>query len=178
MDSINKQQQEKNREDLSNKAAVDKLRELIDKTKTCFFDTGHATSESSGVRPMSVQQVDEAGNLWFLSANDSHKNEEIAADRSVKLFFQGSAHSDFMYITGKAFIVNDRNKIEELWEPIMKTWFTEGKDDPRISVIKFIPEDGYYWDTKHGKAIAFLKMLTGAATGKTMDDSIEGKLNM
>ncbi len=79
-------------------------------------------------------------------------------DRSVKLFFQGSAHSDFMYITGKAEIVNDRNKIEELWEPIMKTWFTEGKDDPRISVIKFIPEDGYYWDTKHGKGIAFLKM--------------------
>jgi general stress protein 26 len=178
MDSINKQQKEKNHEDLNNEAAVEKLRELIDKTKTCFFDTGYVTSESSGVRPMSVQQVDEAGNLWFLSANDSHKNEEIAMDRSVKLFFQGSAHSDFMYITGKAVIVNDRNKIEELWEPIMKTWFTEGKDDPRISVIKFIPDEGYYWDTKHGKAIAFLKMLTGAATGKTMDDSIEGKLKI
>ena len=178
MDSINKQQQERNHEDLNNEAAVEKLRELIDKTKTCFFDTGNVSNESSGVRPMSVQQVDEAGNLWFLSANDSHKNAEIAADRSVKLFFQGSAHSDFMYITGKAVIVTDRNKIEELWEPIMKTWFTEGKDDPRISVIKFIPEEGYYWDTKHGKAIAFLKMLTGAALGKTMDDSIEGKLKM
>ena len=178
MDSINKQQKEKNHEDLNNKEAVDKLRELIDKTKTCFFDTGTASGESSGVRPMSVQQVDDEGNLWFLSANDSHKNEEIAADRTVKLFFQGSAHSDFMFITGKAVIEHDRNKIDELWEPIMKTWFTEGKDDPRISVIKFIPEDGYYWDTKHGKAIAFLKMLTGAATGKTMDDSIEGKLTM
>jgi len=178
MDSINKQQKEKNREDLSNKAAVDKLRELIHKTKTCFFDTGNASIDSNGVRPMTVQQVDDAGNLWFLSANDSHKNEDIAADRTVKLFFQGSAHSDFMYITGKAIIIHDRNKIDELWEPIMKTWFTEGKDDPRISVIKFTPEDGYYWDTKHGKAIAFLKMLTGAATGKTMDDSIEGKLKM
>jgi general stress protein 26 len=178
MDSINKQQQEKNHEDLNDVAAVEKLRELIDKSKTCFFDTGITTSDSNGVRPMSVQQVDEAGNLWFLSANDSHKNEEIAIDHSVKLFFQGSAHSDFMYITGKAEIVHNPHKIEELWEPIMKTWFTEGKDDPRISVIKFTPEEGYYWDTKHGKAIAFLKMLTGAATGKTMDDSIEGKLKM
>ncbi|MBO9203952.1 MULTISPECIES: pyridoxamine 5'-phosphate oxidase family protein [Niastella] len=178
MDSINKQQKEKNREDLNNEAAVKKLRELIDKTKTCFFDTGHATNETSGVRPMAVQQIDDAGNLWFLSAKDSHKNQDITLNCTVKLFFQGSAHSDFMYITGKAEIVNDRNKIDELWEPIMKTWFTEGKDDPRISVIKFIPQDGYYWDTKHGKAIAFLKMMTGAATGKTMDDSIEGKLNM
>lgn len=178
MDSINRNQSEVNRENLSNKAAIEKLRELVDKAKTCFFDTGHATSDSNGVRPMSVQKIDDEGNLWFLSANDSHKNQEIQIDHSVKLFFQGSAHSDFMYLTGKAEISADRDKIEELWEPIMKTWFTEGKDDPRISVIKVIPEEGYYWDTKHGRAIAFLKMLAGAATGKTMDDSIEGKLKM
>jgi general stress protein 26 len=178
MDSINKQQQETNRENLSKEAAIEKLRELVDNTKTCFFDTGHPTEDSNGVRPMSVQQIDDQGNLWFLSANDSHKNKEIAIDHSVKLFFQGSAHADFMYLTGKAEVINDRNKIEELWEPIMKTWFTEGKDDPRISVIKFMPEEGYYWDTKHGRAIAFLKMMVGAATGKTMDDSIEGKLTM
>jgi general stress protein 26 len=127
---------------------------------------------------MSVQEIDEQGNLWFLSASDSHKNQEIQIDHQVKLFFQGSAHDDFMYLTGKAEIIEDRNKIEELWEPVMKTWFTEGKNDPRITVIKFVPEEGYYWDTKHGKAIAFLKMLTGAATGKTMDDSIEGRLKM
>jgi general stress protein 26 len=179
MDSINRNQPEKNRENLSNKEAIEKLRELVDKTKTCFFDTGHPTAgQSSGVRPMSVQQIDDAGNLWFLSANDSHKNREIEFDHSVKLFFQGSAHDDFMYLTGKAEIINDRNKIEELWEPIMKTWFTEGKDDPRITVIKVTPEEGYYWDTKHGKAIAFLKMMVGAATGKTLDDSIEGRLTM
>ena len=178
MDSINRNQKETNRENLNKEAAIEKLRELVDKTKTCFFDTGHAIGQSNGVRPMSVQKIDDEGNLWFLSANDSHKNQEIQIDHSVKLFFQGSAHSDFMYLTGKAEIIEDRNKIDELWEPILKTWFTEGKDDPRISVIKVTPEEGYYWDTKHGKAIAFLKMLAGAATGKTMDDSIEGKLKM
>ena len=56
------------------------------------------------------------------------------------------------------------------------TWFTEGKDDPRITVIKVTPTDGYYWDTKHGAAIAGAKMLVGAAIGKTLDDSVEGRL--
>lgn len=37
-------------------------------------------------------------------------------------------------------------------------------------------DDGYYWDTKHGNMVAYAKMLVGAAIGKTMDDSIEGKL--
>jgi len=60
----------------------------------------------------------------------------------------------------------------------MKTCFTEGKNDPRISVVKVTPTDGYYWDTKHGFAVAGVKMLIGAMTGKTLDDSIEGKVQV
>jgi hypothetical protein len=45
-------------------------------------------------------------------------------------------------------------------------------------VIKVIPAESYYWDNKHGNGIAFIKMLTGAALGKTFDDSIEGKLKV
>jgi hypothetical protein len=37
-------------------------------------------------------------------------------------------------------------------------------------------EQGYYWDNKHGNAIAFVKMAAGAIMGKTLDDSIEGRL--
>jgi hypothetical protein len=37
---------------------------------------------------------------------------------------------------------------------------------------------GYYWDTKHGTAVAGIKMLIGATIGKTMDDSIEGTLKL
>ena len=49
-------------------------------------------------------------------------------------------------------------------------------DDPRITVIKVKPADGYYWDTKHGAAITGPKMLVGAAIGKTLDNSLEGRL--
>ncbi len=60
----------------------------------------------------------------------------------------------------------------------MKTWFTEGVDDPRITVIRVQPNEGYYWDTKHGSAVAGIKMLIGAAISKTLDDSIEGTLRV
>ena len=83
-----------------------------------------------------------------------------------------------MNLYGRATISTDKAKIKELWEPILKTWFTEGVDDPRISVIKVTPVSGYYWDTKHGQVIAFAKQIVGAMMGKTMDDSIEGKLTV
>ncbi len=177
MDSINHNQAELNREDLSGSVAVKKLRDLVKSADTCFFCTAAATGPSSGTRPMSVRLTDEAGVLWFLSASDSHKNKEIELNPNVDLYFQGSAHSEFLHLSGTAVISRDPEKIKELWSPILKTWFTEGTDDPRITVIAVSPQTGYYWGTKHGKAVAGIKMLIGAATGKTLDDSIEGTLS-
>lgn len=173
MDSINRNQPEDNYEALSSAAAVTKIKELVNKASICFFCT-RLGNQPFATRPMSVQEVDEHGALWFLSAADSHKNAEIEQDPMVQLLFQGSAYSDFLSLYGTAHISKDPQKIKDLWHPILKTWFTEGIDDPRITVIQVVPQDGYYWDTKHNQAIAFAKRLVGAALGKTLDDSIEG----
>jgi general stress protein 26 len=178
MDSINRNQPEPNREDLRGEKAIEKIRDIVDKAKTCFFCTTAASGESNGSRPMSVRKVDDRGDLWFLSAADSHKNQEVAGGSPVTLYFQGSPHSDFLQLSGRAFVSRDRAMIEELWEPIIKTWFTGGIDDPRITVIRFTPSEGHYWDTRHGYAVAGIKMLIGAATGKTLDDSVEGNLKV
>jgi len=178
VDSINRNQPEKNHEDLRSRDAIAQIKAVVKQSENCFFCTAVAVGPSGGARPMNVRQVDDDGNLWFLSASDSHKNAELARDPRVTLYFQGSAHSDFLHLAGRATVTTNKAKIKELWEPILKTWFTEGVDDPRITVIKVAPADGYYWDTKHGNAVAGIKMLIGVAIGKTLDDSIEGKLKV
>lgn len=178
MDSINRNQPEHNRQDLNGQAAIQRIKDVVDKAKTCFFRTATPIGESEGVRPMNVRKVDEAGHLWFLMADDSHTVQDLRRSDAVDLFFQGSAHSDFLHLKGTATASRDGVKIKELWEPVLKTWFTQGEDDPRITVVQVIPETGYYWDNKHGNIIAGVKMLLGAATGKTLDDSIEGKIRV
>ena len=178
MNSIDQNQPEKNREDLVAQGAIEKMKQLVGKADTCFFCTEPTELESIGARPMAVQDVDDEGNLWFLSADDSHKNLDLERNPHVRMFFQGSAHSDFLLVNGTATVTKDPAKIRKLWKPIMKTWFTEGIDDPRISVIKVAAHDGYYWDTKHGNAVAAIKMVIGAAIGKTLDDSIQGRLKI
>lgn len=106
---------------------------------------------------MSPQKIDEDGTLWFLSANDSVKNQDIKNEPVVQLLFQSSKHSGFLNVYSIAEITEDKAKIDELWQPILKVWFTVGKDDPRISVIKVSPTQGNYWDNMHGDAVAFVK---------------------
>ena len=177
MDSINQQQPEDNYKDLYGEEAKNKMKDLAD-GKTCFFCTSIEPGKPFSTRPMAVQKIDDEGNFWFLSSNESNKNYELQNDATVQLLFQGSSYSDFLNIYGKATITQDKEKIKEFWNPMLKTWFTEGVDDPRISVIKVEPESGYYWDTKHAMPVAFIKRLVGAAAGKTIDDSIEGELKV
>jgi len=176
MDSINQNQPEDNFKNLIGKEAIDKIKELAEKAGSCFFCTAIETGKPFDTRPMAPEKIDEQGNFWFLSSSDSHKNEELERDSSVQLLFQGSSYSDYLSIYGKAIISKDRAKIKELWDPMMKTWFTEGEDDPRITVIQVIPSEGYYWDTKHGMAVATVKRIFGAIKGETYDDSIEGNI--
>ncbi len=178
MDSINQQQQEENYKDLKGNEAAKKIKELAGKADACFFCTRIASGQPLRTRPMSPQKIDEDGNFWFFSADDSNKNLDIQIDNKVHLLFQGSAHSDFLSVYGQATITRDKALIEEMWTPLLKTWFTKGIDDPRITIIKVQTIEAYYWDNKHGDAVAFIKMAAGALLGKTMDDSIEGKLKV
>lgn len=177
MDSINRNQPEDNIRHLSGVDAIKRIKDMVDDAESCFFITGAGTGPSRGVRPMSVRETDDNGALWFLSSIDSHKNKELAANPTVKLFFQEGKHSGFLELDGHAEVSQDKARIKQLWTGVLKTWFTEGEDDPRITVIKVTPTFGYYWDNKHGDAVAGVKVAVGAMIGKTLDDSIEGTLS-
>jgi general stress protein 26 len=178
MNSINKEQLEENHQNLLGAEAIRKIKQLGEKAKICFFCTKINTSQSFSIRPMTLQEVDHEGNLWFLSASDSKLNREINADNHAQLLFQGSDFSDFLDIYGTVTITTDKEIIKKLWKPLFKDWFTEGENDPRITVLKIKPEDGYYWDTKNGEMVSFIKTIAGAIMGKTLDDSIEGTITL
>lgn len=158
---------------LAGTEAAAKIKELAEDINTCMF-CNYVNGKLIS-RPMSSTKADSNGDIWFLSDKNSAKNHELAADNEVELLFS-KGQSKFLQIHGRASIGFDKEKIKELWNPAAKIWFTEGVDDPRISVIKIEFEDGYYWDTKHGKAIEIAIMAAAFISGKTMDDGIEGTL--
>jgi len=159
--------------DLTNDAAVNKIKDLAENIKTCMFCT--YVGDKLNSRPMAAQKIDEEGNLWFLSDKRSDKNEEILQNSKVELFFT-EPHDQFLTIHGNATISYDRDMIKELFTPIVKVWMPEGEEDPNLSIIKVVPEEGYYWNNKHNKVVAIAKMTAAFITGKTMDDGIEGNL--
>jgi general stress protein 26 len=158
--------------------AIDKLKELVDEINMCLFCTDLKTDDGSTSRPMAAQKVCDQGNIWFFSQKSSDKNKAIARDNKVQLFFAHPAKSSYLVVNGEAEIIIDRAKTEELWNPLVKTWFEGGKDDPDISIIKVVPVSAYYWDTDGNQMINFIKMVASAATGKNLVTGHEGSLSI
>lgn len=162
---------------LTHQEAIDKFKEIVKHESTCLFTT-QLTKVPLTTRPMSVKKVCDQGNFWFLSPSDSDKNQEISNDPRVQLFISNTSNYEFLSIYGKATITKDKAKIDELWSDIAKAWFPDGKDDPRVTVIKVSPEEGFYWDTKDGKLVSMIKILASAVTGKTMQEGVEGTISV
>ncbi len=153
---------------LNNKEAIDKLKNLVDEINICLFCTNLKTDDGSKCSPMTVQKVCDQGNVWFFSEKNSDKNEDIVQNKSVQLFFSHPGKNSYLVVNGDAEIIIDRKKIEELWSPLVKLWFPEGKDDPNLSIIKVKPTTAYCWDVDGNKMINFLKRAASVGIGKNL----------
>ena len=173
--NITKMSDKKN---LNNKEAIDKLKSLVSDISICLFCTNLKTDDGATCRPMGAQLVCEQGNVWFFSEKNSDKNKEIAQNKNVQLFFSHPAKSSYLVINGEAEIILESAKIDELWTPVVKIWFPEGKDDPNISMIKVKPTTAYYWDTEGNRMINFIKMVASVATGTNLVTGKEGTITV
>ena len=166
-----------NLKNLYNEDAVKKIKDFVNDIKVCMFCT-KVTDLPFRTRPMSNLEVDDEGNLWFFTRKSSDKNDEIKNDDTVQLIYAKNSDTHFLTITGQATMVADKAKKDELWNPIVKAYFPEGKDDPGLSLVKVQPETAHYWDTVHGKMVTWLKMATSAVTGNPANVGVEGKLKV
>lgn len=167
-----------NTKDLNHEEAIKKLKELVDEINICLFCTNLKIDDGATCRPMGAQKVCDQGNIWFFSEANSDKNREIKQDKHVQLFFSHPGKSSYLVVNGEAEIIIDRKKTEELWTPIVKIWFPDGKEDPNISIIKVKPTNAYYWDTDGNRMINFFKMIASIATEKNLVTSNKGEINI
>ena len=109
-------------------------------------------------QPMTAQtEGDEGGPIWFFSASDVDLVEAIGGGADAFLHFASKGHDLFASVDGRLKIDADRATIERLWNPFVAAWF-DGKDDPRLALLRLDPERATIWldATTMGAAIEWL----------------------
>ena len=157
-------------------ASIERLKSLTEGIDFCMLTTINGGQLRS--RPMSTQEMDESGDLWFFTSDRTHKVDEIEADSRVNAAYSKIDDNLYVSVSGRASLVKDRQKIEELWNPILKAWFPEGLDDPTLSLLKVSIEEAEYWDSPNSKIVQLYGFVKAIVTGNPADGGEHGKINL
>ena len=156
--------------------SIEKIRELTHGIDFCMLTTvdgGHLRS-----RPMSTQEFEFDGDLWFFTSDDTHKITEIEKDNRVSAAYSKPDDNVYLSISGRAELVKDRTKIEELWSPVLKAWFPQELDDPHLCLLKIAVEQAEYWDAPSSKIVQLFGMVKAIATGQEADYGENKKISL
>lgn len=153
-----------------------KLRELIKDIDFCMLTTIDERGDLHS-RPMSSNgQIDDNADLWFFTGASSLKVSEINDTPRVNVSFADPRNQNYISVTGRAQLVRDRQKIDELWKPQFTMWFPEGKDDPNVALLRVKVEKAEYWDSPSSTISFVMNFVSALVTGEEPDSGEHKKL--
>lgn len=124
---------------------IKKIAKLMRDLDFCVLTTQSMSGRLRG-RPMSNnREVEFDGDVWFFSAAKSRKVREIEATPQVHLSFADLDRWRFISMTGRARIVRDPQRKQELWQEDLARWFEDGPESDSIVLIKVTPTVVSYW---------------------------------
>lgn len=128
-------------------------------------------------RPMAHVDVDEMGNLWFFTSMESEKTSQINANPNVYLTYTCEDDSVYLSVEGIASVSNiNRDRMKELFSPMLRAWFPEGLNDPNLALMIVHPLEIDYWTNNENKVLTYFKILSSAVTGSRTPVGEHGKL--
>jgi general stress protein 26 len=117
--------------------------------------------------PMARQDVDPAAELWFITARDTRHVRDVRARPRVGLTF--SSRDAWVSLHGTATVVDDQERLAELWNTFAEAWLPGGPDDPNATLLRIDVEGGEYWDTPGGKLVSLISFAKTKLAGETYD---------
>lgn len=127
-------------------------------------------------RPMTALTEDDRpdggrGPIWCFTSRDTELARGLGAPHRAYATFTAKDHDLFATIEGMLRIDNDRAMIDKLWSPFVAAWFDGGKDDPRLTLLRFDPGHAEVWLNEHS-LLTGMKMLLGGDPKKDLSDKV------
>lgn len=126
------------------------------------------------MQPMSPQVDVENEAIYFYSDNTSELGQAVINNAGKTHM----CHIDDDYqacVSGILSVHNDKETIDKFWNPMVAAWYPQGKDDPKLMMLHFLPIDAAIWASDKS-TIGFLYEMAKANIKKEMPDMGEMKV--
>lgn len=152
---------------------ITRLRELTGDQRTVMLTTRSTGEDGASdapleARPLTVLETDDDGSTWFLVSRSTEWVRALQA--GTPALFTGSNDGDgsWFSVSGTVYVVDDRSRMHELWNPLAGAWF-DGADDPDLIAIRVQADELSWWDSP-SSGLVRLFTIAKAALGGDADD--------
>ena len=116
--------------------------------------------EDGHTRPMTAQFEGDRGPIWFFTAMDNTIVQNLQNGGRAIATFASKGHNLFATIHGQLSVQNDRVVIDRLWNTFIAAWYEQGKDDPKLALLRLDPERAEIW-LNGNSLVAGIRILLG-----------------
>ncbi|SNS04399.1 General stress protein 26 [Geodermatophilus saharensis] len=152
-----------------------KVAELLTGQRFGFLTTTTPEGKLTS-RPMSLQEVEFDGDLWFFAEAHAPWLGHVAVSPQVNVGV-GSGGS-WVSLTGRALVVDDVAKKRELWNSGVEAWLPQGPEDPSVVLVKVDADSAEYWDSPGNRLATAFSFVKAKATGSQPDTGEHQKVDL
>lgn len=138
-----------------------------DMTMMLWLDSGDADH----ARPMTAQILGDRSPIYFFTSKDTALAKRTGGGQAATATFTSKGHDLFATVHGRLAIDNDRATIDKLWNRFVAAWFEGGKDDPKLTLLRFDADQAEIWQDA-SSLLAGIKLMLGADPKEEYKDQV------
>jgi general stress protein 26 len=125
-------------------------------------------------RPMTAQFAtkEDHGPAWFFTSTDTDLGRHVQGGaREASFHFVSKGHDVWATVSGMLQVDMNRAMIDQLWNPYVSAWYEDGKDDPKLLLLRMDLSHAKIW--KDGSSlVAYALTLLGRDPQKDYQDNV------
>jgi len=95
----------------------------------------------------------------------------IERDPRVNVAYSGSG--SWVSLSGDAVVLDDPERLAELWDTFTDAWMEGGPENPGNVLIKVTASSAEYWDTPNSKVVQVANLVKAKVTGERYEPDNE-----
>ena len=156
---------------MNKQAQMDTIQAMVKDIKYTMMTTRNGENHLHSCPMNTTETSIGAKEIWFIGHKPSETVDNIKQNPEVNLAYVIQDSEKYLSISGTAELVEDEEKLNELWSVMYNAYFEQGKDDLKVQLIKVVPHGAEYW--ANGNAItSAVKMAAAALTDNAVEKSL------
>ncbi|KAA0913609.1 MULTISPECIES: pyridoxamine 5'-phosphate oxidase family protein [Psychrobacter] len=156
---------------MNKQAQMDTIQAMVKDIKYTMMTTRNGENHLHSCPMNTTETSIGAKEIWFIGHKPSETVDNIKQNPEVNLAYVTQESDKYLSISGSAELVEDEEKLNELWSVMYNAYFEQGKEDPSVQLIKVVPHGAEYW--ANGNAItSAVKMAAAALTDNAVEKSL------